>query len=469
MDNNKLTPEEQFFNDKTLEFTKELYDQNDDKLNEAYKSQKDNRDNLLSKIAKIMMSYNISDSIMNLGSSEKANLYSQLADLISNNLKSELDFEHSLTKGILTSVGKEKYNVNNYIYSLGIDFKITQLNDEDLEKIINTKVDEKLWSDRLYDNKNDMSKVLKNEVKKFLNGDTNVNEIEDKIKKKYNENAYNTKRLVQDNICRVQEGANDEWQHEHNIKYVMYMATLDGHVCSKCAQYDGEVFPLDEKPVQIPQHPFCRCVYVSLHNKDWHPKMRLDNETKKNINWQSYQEWHKNYIEDNPERLANENMIKNKSSDKRIYDKYKDILGKEMPKALEDFQKLKYNNSNEWDLMKDYVKSRSNNMISAFNSFSDYKKHKDLIENEIVGLTTSNGIKITGQSKHFIERVLGTTEDPHTGRPRSGVEINNIKDAIQNGNIRTRKNDADSIKFITEKCIVSINPNTGLLIQVNPQ
>jgi len=197
--------------------------------------------------------------------------------------------------------------------------------------------------------------------------------------------------------------------------------------------------------------------------------MRLDNETKQNIDWQSYQEWHKNYVENNPERLANEKMIKNKSSDNKLYEKYKNILGKEMPKTLADFQKLKYNNSNEWDLLKDYVKSRSNNMISAFNSFDDYKKYKNLIENKIVGLTTSNGIKITGQSKHFIERALGTTEDPHTGRPRSGVEINHIKDAIQNGSIRTRKNDPDSIKFITEKCIVSINPNTGLLIQVNPQ
>jgi len=294
MDKKKLNQEQQFFSDKTLEFAKEFYDRNEEKLKEAYKGQIKNRDDLLSKIAKILLSYNIANNILKINSAEKKMLYSQLNDLILANIKSELDFETSLTKEILTNVGKEKFNTNNYIYSIGADFNLTQLSDEVLEKIINTKVDDKLWSDRLYTNKNNVSKLLRNEIKDFLNGKTNVNEIENKIKKKYNENAYETKRLVQDNICRVQEDANDVWQQEHDIKYVMYMATLDGKVCSRCAQYDTKVFYIDKKPVQIPQHPFCRCVYISLVNENWHPKMRLDNETKENINWQSYQGWKKN-------------------------------------------------------------------------------------------------------------------------------------------------------------------------------
>ncbi len=150
------------------------------------------------------------------------------------------------------------------------------------------------------------------------------------------------------------------------------------------------------------------------------------------------------------------------------YNKFKDILGKEAPKTFKDFQELKYNNSNEWNLIKDYVKSRENNMISTFTSYSQYKEYKKIINSDIVGLTTSNGIKITGQSKHFIERVFGTNEDPKTNRPRSGVEINDIKDALLNGSVRIRKSDRDSIKFIIDKCMVSVNPNTGVLIQTNP-
>ncbi|WP_242954034.1 hypothetical protein [Clostridium puniceum] len=65
-----------------------------------------------------------------------------------------------------------------------------------MKKIINTKVDDKLWSDRIYTNKNDMCMVLQDEVEKFLKGETNVNQIEKKIIEKYDTNAHETKRLV---------------------------------------------------------------------------------------------------------------------------------------------------------------------------------------------------------------------------------------------------------------------------------
>lgn len=163
-----------------------------------------------------------------------------------------------------------------------------------------------------------------------------------------------------------------------------------------------------------------------------------------------------------------EKMIKNKSSDRNQYSKYKEILGKDAPKSFTDFRELKYNDSNEWNLVKDYVKSRSNNMISIFTPYSQYKEYKNIIDTDIIGLTTSNGIKIKGQSKHFIERVFGTSKDPNTGRARDGVAINDIKDAILNGVVRTRKTDPNSIKLVTDRCMVSINPNTGVLIQTNP-
>ena len=149
MDKNKFTLEQQFFSDKTLEFAKELYDQTESKLKEAYNGQIQNRNDLLNQIAKILLSYNIDDNILNINAADKKKLYLELSDLIIKNIKSELNIETILTKDILTNAAKEKFNTNNYVYSLGADFKITQLSDKVLEKIISTKVDDKLWSDRL--------------------------------------------------------------------------------------------------------------------------------------------------------------------------------------------------------------------------------------------------------------------------------------------------------------------------------
>lgn len=161
-------------------------------------------------------------------------------------------------------------------------------------------------------------------------------------------------------------------------------------------------------------------------------------------------------------------MIRNADRDSKQYYSYKNIVEDEFA-SLADFRQMKYNKPKEFSLLTDYKKSVENGMISPLSGFKNYKKLHGKIEKNIVGMRTSNGIRISGQSKHFIERVIGTKEDPKTERPRSGVEIEDIRYALLYGQVRTRKRDPDSVKFVTDKCIVSVNPKTGILIQCNPQ
>lgn len=161
-------------------------------------------------------------------------------------------------------------------------------------------------------------------------------------------------------------------------------------------------------------------------------------------------------------------MIRNADRDSKQYYRYKNILGDDAGN-LADFRQMKYNEPKEFNLLTDYKNSVANGMISPLSGFKNYKKLHDRIEKELVGMKTSNGIKISGQSKHFIERVIGTKEDPKTERPRSGVDIEDIWYALLYGEVRTRKRDPDSVKFVTDRCIVSVNPNTEILIQCNPQ
>lgn len=315
MDKENITPEEQFYIDNQMHFTEELNNKADEQIQKFHIEQKQNRDGILTEIAKVILSYNVVKEIMNFENSEKKMIETKLIKMINEKVQAELNNETKLTKDLLKSTGKNKYDINNYIYSLGTDdiknignkikedkHKISNvvetddIKDKALDDIINTKVDEKLWSDRLWDNKNEIAKDLRAEIRDFLNGKTSVNEIEEKIKKKYNTNAHETKRLVQDNVARVQEGVSEQWREEHDVKYVLYMATLCNNTCANCRQYDGKSYEVSKKPVSLPQHCFCRCTYVSIPNPDWHPKMRIDNETKKNIKWQSFQEWDANKV-----------------------------------------------------------------------------------------------------------------------------------------------------------------------------
>lgn len=161
-------------------------------------------------------------------------------------------------------------------------------------------------------------------------------------------------------------------------------------------------------------------------------------------------------------------MIKNAARDSKQYNRYKNIIGENVG-SLADFRQMKYNNPKEFGLLTDYTNSVKNGMISPLSGFENYKKLYATVEKDVVGMKTSTGIEITGQSKHFMERVIGTKEDPKTHRPRSGVSIENIQDALLHGTPRTRAQDPDSIKYVTDKCIVSVNPKTGVLIQCNPR
>jgi len=86
-----------------------------------------------------------------------------------------------------------------------------------------------------------------------------------------------------------------------------------------------------------------------------------------------------------------------------------------------------------WNLLKDYKMSRSTKIISAATSFPQYEEYKERIQNELVGIETVDKRTVLSQSKHFIERVFGTTEDPHTRKPRSGVEIEDVAKCLLSG------------------------------------
>jgi len=292
-----LTEEEREYLYLQLYFTEELNNKADEQILELHKQQKENRDSILNEIANIMLSYPIIESIMSIGSSDRIKLKDKLNTLIQDKIQSEVNNETLKTKELLESTGKNKYNINNYINDIGmnVNWDIKPVENETPDEIINDKVENKTWSDRLWDNKNDLQKDLKGEIDNFLNGKTTVNEIEAKIKKKFNSDAYETKRLVQTEIARVQEEINQAWVKEHGVKYQMFMATLDYKTSTRCRDLDGKVFEFNDinKPIP-PLHPFCRSTLVNMPNKDWRPSERLDNVTKQRIDWQTYEEWYQN-------------------------------------------------------------------------------------------------------------------------------------------------------------------------------
>lgn len=141
-------------------------------------------------------------------------------------------------------------------------------------------------------------------------------------------------------------------------------------------------------------------------------------------------------------------------------------------KKLANYYDVKYNDTPRYELLQSYVRSVKSGKLSPMAHFDLYEEYYNRIQNELVGKQTTNGTKITGQTKHFLERVFGTMLDPGTGKPRSGVEFEDlircVLESTDFGKVKTQENGKRSFVIYGDKVAVSINPNTGELVQTNP-
>lgn len=147
------------------------------------------------------------------------------------------------------------------------------------------------------------------------------------------------------------------------------------------------------------------------------------------------------------------------------------------PKTLAKYYDMKYNDPPRYALLKQYAKDVERGWISPSCGFDNYESLYNRVEKEIVGKTTADGILITGQSKHFMQRVVGTMVDPkkyaenHQIIRRSGTEIEDIKDALFSPKTIdkpvTRSDGKRSVRYIGTKGVATVNPDTGELIQTN--
>lgn len=286
----KLTKAQRFYVINFLQLTKELYEINEKCLNDIWNLQNENEEELLRVIANIMLKYNIDNNKMNIKLSEQRQLIKQLDKQINYLMKGEYENENKILTDKLIELAKDKYNINNYLLSFGMNFELKKISDKDLKRILDTKIKGKNYSDRIWNNRNYIAKKLKVHIRDFLDGKTNCNKIEKEIRNRFKVDKNLSKRLVRNEIARVQNEVNEQFFRDNNGEYLLYSATLDSKTCEECAKDDGKVFKVDEDRPELPRHVGDRCTYILLPSKDYRPDFRINNETKEDINYKTYSE-----------------------------------------------------------------------------------------------------------------------------------------------------------------------------------
>lgn len=121
----------------------------------------------------------------------------------------------------------------------------------------------KNFSDRIWDNKDKLSRTLNTELKNaFIRGDK-YKTVENVLRNRFDVGAREAKRLVFTEGTFVMNESKARTFEEYYKEYE-YTTMGDGRVCGECRALSGEVFKFSERvPGQNfpPLHPSCRCTF----------------------------------------------------------------------------------------------------------------------------------------------------------------------------------------------------------------
>lgn len=325
-----------------------------------------------------------------------------------------------------------------------------------------------------------MSATLKKSLSDALIVGESPVKVADKVAKDFGVTKHHAKTILYTESAYMSEEARKEAFKDLGVEEYIIVATLDMKTSEICREMDGKVFRMEDRKVGVnapPFHPNCRTTispyYDYLHGTDTRAARNKEGKTIRIPDNMTYKDWYNKYVRTDPDYLLREEMYQNRHADKEQYERYREVLGKEAPKSFDIFQELKYNNHKEWDMMKGYYNVVNNGEISPLFGYNNFKKYHNSLEDKLIGLKTSDGIKIKGVSKHFTSRAIGTHDwsNPNNSREtkkklnHSHVPTDYIDECIKRG--YKKKEGTRSILYsIDGLCDVSINPN-GTCIQCN--
>ncbi|MFU0784555.1 minor capsid protein [Clostridium sp.] len=231
--------------DEELEFINSLYDDANEQMQEVYQEKKQDRDNLLVEIAKILLIYEIVDSVMDMARKEIKKEYAKFSKIINDFSGKQAKNTEKVMNTILNGTVKNTYDF--YSYNAGL---------KDVQKIVDANFKGKHFSERIWDNEQETARVLHKKINNFLHGNINVNAIKKSIEKTFDTSAYNARRLVETEVNRCENEAFKRFCRETGVKKVRRNEVMDRKTCSICRPLDGKIYNLKDAPGPI--HPCCR-------------------------------------------------------------------------------------------------------------------------------------------------------------------------------------------------------------------
>lgn len=242
----------------------------------------------------------------------------------------------------------------------GYDFGFSKIDDRLLDRLLNERWSGRNYSEIIWRNTDILAEGLSEIVGGGMLSGQSVYKMSRAIRDQFGANKYYAERLVRTEVNHFNNEADAMAYEELGVDYYVFVATLDNRTSQKCRDLDNTKIAYKDKKEgenYPPLHPNCRSKtrgYVD-EEVEKNLKRRARNPiTGKNelIDNMSYKEWlDKQKIKYGDEAIDKTfKQVRNKVADKKQFNNYSTRLkgSPYVPKDIESFVKLKYNNTNEY-------------------------------------------------------------------------------------------------------------------------
>lgn len=295
-------------------------------------------------------------------------------DELKNNIKLRMIRLEMAVREAGENIRREAYT-DNYIrviddiargLNMGILFSL--IDNAALNEVMEKPWHGKRFSERVWDNTERLAKEAQEIAGRYIVSGRSLDKAAAELAEAFEVEKFHATTLIHTEVAHARSMSDMKAYEEIDAEYYRYLASLDELTCPICGSLDGQRFRVSEAvegdnyPVM---HPRCRCTTTA--DMDWLKRSARDPITGKNDRIDgsvTYEQWRANMTD--KEKAAfdkTQRKYRNKAADKRQHEKYREILGKDVPRSLDKFQELKYNGGSEWAEMKSLYQGLNNGTV----------------------------------------------------------------------------------------------------------
>lgn len=276
--------------------------------------------------------------------------------------------------------------------------KFKELSTNETKNILTSEWKGRSYSESIW---NDTEKLAKRVEELFtVESMTGMSELEmaRELQSEFRVASNIAKRLIRTEANYMANQAKLKGWKNHGVKEYVIVAVLDLRTSQRCRDEDGEIYEVVKAVVSLnfpPFHPWCRTVVRAYFGKHTLSGTRTANDPITGetftINMSdNYKKWEQKLQEKHgKEKIEiNRKELFNFNRDEEQYNRYKELIGeKNMPDSVEDFQRIKYNNSVKYERIKKNVSDYQRWTKADFPSEKSFEGHFESHKNEFDGAT----------------------------------------------------------------------------------